>query len=57
MLQIIVLIVLTIVITGFLYAALDCRFHLSASGSASDFLASLMIGFLISAFLVYRVIW
>lgn len=57
MLQIIVLIVLTIVITGFLSANVFNRFHLSASGSASDFLASLMIGFLISAFLVYRVIW
>lgn len=57
MLKLIVLVVLTLILTGFFATKVFNRFHLTAEGSQSDFVASLMFGLFISYFLVYKVLW
>lgn len=57
MFKLILLVVLTLVLTGFFATKVFNRFHLSAAGSQSDFVASMMFGFFIAYFLVYKVLW
>lgn len=56
MLRVFALVILTIILTGFLYSKVFKRFHLSAEGSQRDFLVSLMIGLFASYYLIYQIL-